>query len=204
MGESCTHSGQCGGGLICFNMRCTTGTAGFKPTGKVCVRTECQTNQDCNGQQKCTAGKCVCTVDADCGFGLRCNAGSCVRCVIDTDCGNNQFCDTGACRPTCTNNGDCADFYACTTGRCTFVGCTQDKQCALAIKDVRAKCDTTAKTCFLPCEGDSECGGLTNGSWFGLVCAEGRCTNVGCDTDFDCQLFLPAGTSGTCTTPPVP
>src|SRR5438874_151175 len=79
MGESCTYSGECGGGLICVNMRCTTGTAGYSPTGKVCVRSTCRTNTDCGGTQTCTAGKCVCTTDNDCGgFARHCSAGACV------------------------------------------------------------------------------------------------------------------------------
>lgn len=201
IGESCTHSGECSGGLICVGMRCTTGTAGYKPTGKVCVTTECTTASDCVGTQTCTAGKCVCTMDSDCGFGLRCSAGACVRCVVDTDCGMNQYCETGACRATCMDDSTCADFFACTNSRCTFVGCTKDKECAIAVRDVRAKCDLTAKTCFLPCEGDTECGNLT-GTWGGLVCSDGRCQSVGCDTDAECRLFLPAGMSGTCVTPP--
>ena len=92
IGESCTHSGECSGGLICVGMRCTTGTAGYAPTGKVCVTTECTTASDCVGTQTCSAGKCVCTMDSACGFGLRCSGGACVRCVVDTDCGMNQYC----------------------------------------------------------------------------------------------------------------
>ena len=200
VGESCSHSGQCSGGQICVNMECTTGTAGYKPTGKVCITTECRNAMDCRGTQTCTAGACVCTTDNDCPFG-RCIGSACVECAGDADCRLDEHCDRGTCQPKCIDAFDCPNFFACSAGKCGFVGCTQDKECAVALQDVRGKCDVTAKTCFVPCAGDTECGSLT-GNWRGLVCADGRCKSVGCETDAECQLFLPQGRFGTCTTAP--
>jgi hypothetical protein len=152
----------------------------------------------------------VCNVDADCGgFGIKCSAGKCVTCASDADCanmGNRTVCNAGLCEVPCVDNFDCNDFFACTGGKCAFAGCTTDKQCAVSLKDVRARCDPAVKTCFIGCGADSECNqSLTNGAWFGLVCSSAkRCENVGCDTDADCQLFLPKGTAGQCVTPPKP
>jgi len=99
---------------------------------------------------------------------------------------------------------DCADFYTCEGGRCTFGGCKADKDRAVSTRDSRSKCDMTAKTCFTPCSADVECGGTTSGAWFGQVCAKGRCENVGCDKAEDCQVFVPTGTPADCVTPPTP
>jgi hypothetical protein len=203
VGESCSYTGECGGGLVCVNMTCSVGSAGYAPTGKVCIAAECRANTDCGGTLTCSAGKCVCATDADCGgLGMRCSAGQCVRCVADADCGTDRVCSSGNCRDRCIDNFDCPDFYACNGGKCSFVGCTRDKECAVAVRDARARCDTALKTCYVPCAGDVECNQLVGGQWFGMVCSKGRCENVGCDNDADCQVFLPTGTAGTCVTPP--
>src|SRR5687767_2773679 len=112
VGESCSYSGECGGGLVCVNMSCSVGSAGYTPTGKVCLASECRTNTDCPGTQTCSAGKCVCATDTDCGgVGLRCSAGACVRCLADADCGTDRVCSNGTCRDRCVDNFDCQDFY---------------------------------------------------------------------------------------------
>jgi hypothetical protein len=205
IGESCLAAADCGGGLVCFNMKCGMGSTGYAPTGKVCVALQCRDNTDCITPLTCSGGKCVCSQDMDCGFGRRCVSGACVTCSQDSDCtGTDQVCVNGACRNKCIDNFDCADFYTCEGGRCTFSGCKADKDCAVSTRDSRSKCDMTAKTCFLPCSADVECGTTTGGAWFGQVCSKGRCENVGCDKAEDCQTFLPTGTAGDCVTPPTP
>jgi len=206
VGESCTHAAECGGGLVCFNMRCSMGNTGYMPTGKVCVTSQCRDNMDCQGNLTCSGGRCVCAADPDCGLGRKCSSGACVQCTADTDCTliPDQVCVTGVCRPKCVDSFDCADFFSCNAGKCEFKGCVNDRECAIATRDSRAKCDTVAKTCFVACSADVECGGTTMGQWGGQVCSKGRCENVGCESDGDCQLFLPTGMFGTCQAPPAP
>lgn len=205
--ESCNYSGDCGGGFVCFGGKCSTGTAGYSPTGKVCIALDCRVNGDCSGSETCTAGRCVCTADADCGFGRKCVSGACLSCTADADCnpggGTSRVCVTGLCQNACVDSFECPDFYACgSDGKCAFSGCTTDKQCAISAGDVRVKCDTTKKSCYLGCSSDTDCGGsLTGGAWFGQVCSKNRCENVGCDTAADCQLFFKNQKPAECVAP---
>ena len=187
-GETCQAHADCSPGLVCANGFCATGVAGIMPTGKVCVTPECTTDAQCGGTRKCTANKCTCMVDTDCGaFGMKCVGNACVQCMVDGDCFNGQVCVSNVCTAPCMTDGDCGAFNACQGNKCAFVGCKSDRECALANKDVRSKCDMTSTLCYVPCQSDVECSGsLTGGQWNDLVCSMQRCTAAGCDTDADC------------------
>jgi Cys-rich repeat protein len=201
-GESCISHGDCSSGLVCQGGVCRTGVANFQPTGKVCVTPQCTVDAQCNGSEKCVGEKCTCMVDSDCFFGSKCSSGACVECLADADCGNGRVCTSGVCTTACMTDGDCGRFEACESSKCVFVGCLTDRECALADRDVRSRCDMTSKACFVPCSSDVECGDLTAGQWTDLVCYQQKCQLAGCEADADCVAS--GQPNARCVTTPTP
>ena len=197
LGESCTHSGECGASLLCVNARCVYGSSGYAAGTNVCVLHQCREDTDCPGTLTCGDGRCGCENDAQCGTGRFCEAGGCVSCRGDSDCSGGEVCDAGRCQDPCEDTLDCPDFNTCTGGRCAYTGCQDDLSCALSAGDVRARCDLDSGACYTQCTYDSDCGSLVGG-WQGQVCDGGRCASVGCTDDDDCQLLFPTGAHGEC------
>lgn len=152
-----------------------------------------------------------CKTDAQCvALGLQiCDGGRCVECTTKTDCDvdNDETCEDGMCHKPCTQNEECPLFNDCVSGDCVYRGCTDDRECILAVArgiqgepgegeiaaagadDPRLyKClpndaDPDHKTCKIPCENDGSCGQFQ-------VCDQGYCKFVGCDSDEQCRNYL--------------
>ncbi len=84
---------------------------------------ECETDDDCDGAEKCMGGLCEpwCDVDGDCPEGLLCFDNDCkAGCHTDGDCADGEICQDDSCIPEggCTGDGDCADGEVCVEGAC--------------------------------------------------------------------------------------
>jgi len=101
---------------------------------------ECDTNDDCKGQQGYENDVCVnkhcaeCGADTDCKTGFTCQANKCVpkpECSTNADCGAGKKCENGACvaSNTCTTNADCPGGK-CLGGQCKPANaCAADTDC---------------------------------------------------------------------------
>jgi hypothetical protein len=159
----------------------------------------------CNATTKTCAAVAAtggCRTDADC-------SGSPVADDAADTCSPNEclcLLASGTCYRKCTADLDCAPNYTCdpTQKLCKPAGtCTTDAFCAVTMKNAGAKCaplaaDPTAKTCRLPCNSDQDCSpsGLAGSVFTGSVCgADHFCGALGCTSDGECSLEIPAGSS---------
>ena len=65
--------------------------------------------------------KSVCETKNDCPVGNLCSSGVCIKpCTADTDCPNGEFCDrpTGLCATGCRTSSDCANGDVCVQNQC--------------------------------------------------------------------------------------
>jgi hypothetical protein len=208
-GEGCQSSDECESGLSCVPSGggglgvCALNKFNVAVTGKSCEFVQCRTTEDCcanvfgdaascTSRVQCSEDKCVtkCTQDIECGGGAaKCTGGKCVQCTKDTDCGNER-CSDGQCQPKCTSDSQCPGFNRCTDGACVKSGCQADRECIAATGNVEATCGTDGG-CQLACRSDIECGNPKSFKFFS--CVDGNCTDVGCESDKDCQLRASGG-----------
>jgi hypothetical protein len=142
----------------------------------------------CDGSRyACESGRCrpACKTNTDCGIGS-CIEGKCVECEDDGQCRNGTVCNSGRCVPPCTSDTECPSFNRCSEGRCVDSGCSSDRECVAATKNVEAKC--TDKKCVVPCQTDLECGNPQEYRFYS--CIKNQCVYVGCESDKECQLYL--------------
>jgi len=182
------------GGYTCMELQMMCADAGPFPPYPC---SEYSTYCNCDGSKyNCTMGKCVphCTMDSDCytsGTGSKCNNGTCAQCAQDSDCTSaaaGSKCNNGVCMPPCTSDSDCPDFMRCNSMQCATSGCKTDRECVAFTKHVDSTCDPgDGGTCIIPCQTDTECGGSPEDYNF-VSCINGTCTNVGCESDKDCEL----------------
>jgi hypothetical protein len=191
-GDSCVSTRDCAGGYNCRGLRCTLGNFGAPVTGKECVALQCAIKTDCLGSQECRGGQCVCTADTDCA-GQYCLNGKCVQCTSDTHCGANVCMPNNVCGPKCDNDFACPAFYKCSSGKCSYAGCTTHRECIWALDDATAVCDTktTPATCKIPCQSHFDCSAGAHTGYNQLTCAGGYCTSIGCDSVEDCRAGNP-------------
>ena len=65
--------------------------------------------------------KSVCETKNDCPVGNLCSGGACIKpCTADTDCPHGAFCDrpTGLCATGCRSSADCANGDVCVQNQC--------------------------------------------------------------------------------------
>lgn len=146
----------------------------------------------CDGSKyQCNNGSCksVCSTNTDCLNGGTCQNGQCVQCTQDSNCTNGYVCNNGTCAPPCRNDADCPSFNTCDgNGHCSDTGgCTDDRECIAATKNVTAKCGGDG-TCVVPCSTDLECGNPENYNFYS--CIKNQCVYVGCKTDKECELYM--------------
>lgn len=127
-----------------------------------------------------------CNLDSDCGGTLKCSGGRCVQCVDDSTCLTGETCINGACTPPCQGDGDCPAFNRCQAGKCVPGGCTTDRECIAATRNVESTCGTDGN-CIIPCQTDLECGDPKNYRFYS--CINRQCIYVGCSSDKDCLLY---------------
>src|SRR5262249_40892990 len=77
----------------------------------------------CDGTNKAACAYPVSECDAKCGAGTevisRCDGAGACKSEVPRSC-NGYACDGSTrCRTSCTGDGDCADGYACESGKCT-------------------------------------------------------------------------------------
>jgi hypothetical protein len=108
-----------------------------------------------------------------------------VQCSKDTDCGGQKCNADGQCVAKCTSDSQCPGFNRCTDGACVKSGCQADRECIALTGNVEATCGTDGG-CQLACASDIECGNPKAFKF--LSCVAGNCTDVGCESDKDCQL----------------
>jgi len=126
----CTSNTQCFGGGTCSNGQCT----------------ECTTNANCGNGESCQDGICCppCVSDSECPSFNRCTNGTCTEsgCQSDRECiastrNVEATCGSdGKCVVPCQTDLECGNpqdyrFYSCIAGQCTYVGCSDDKECEL-------------------------------------------------------------------------
>jgi hypothetical protein len=95
-------------------------------------------------------------------------------------CAHNQ------CVPPCTTDSECPSFNRCSEGKCVDAGCSSDRECVAATKNVEAVCKD--KKCVVPCQTDLECGNPQEYRFYS--CIRNQCIYVGCESDKECQLYL--------------
>jgi len=143
------QNGQCV--TKCINdSTCTLTGVGGKCLGGVCG--SCSSDDDCtktNANNLCVSGKCQpkCQGDGDCANFDRCVGGKCTpgACQTDRECiayskNVEATCGTdGKCIVPCQTDLECGNpkdygFYSCVGGKCTYMGCGNDKDCELALR----------------------------------------------------------------------
>ena len=70
--------------------------------GSGCVKSKCETSNDCPAGNKCSAGACI------------------KSCAADNECPSGEFCNpaTTLCAPGCRGNTDCPSDHVCVRGEC--------------------------------------------------------------------------------------
>jgi len=109
------------------------------------------------------------------------------------------------CRATCNAAADCASpgqplqdaaHYACNAGRCDWLGCQSDSECASAVMSTKVACAPVpggdVSTCVATCQAAADCAvqgnPLADASHF--ACDDGKCEWLGCKSTNDCQTAL--------------
>lgn len=148
---------------------------GTAPTPGVC-QPACGIVDDCAAQGedlshwRCEGGACrygACAIDGDCGSGGVCR--------------DDPFQGTKVCAFPCPIEG-CLPGSVCEGGVCVTAGCSGDDDCG-----ANHVCDAGA--CWLPCDGDADCGNAQ------LQCTGGLCRVFACDDAQACATRL-GGASG--------
>jgi hypothetical protein len=130
---------------------------------------------------------------AYCQTGGICDGSRCVDCLSDIDCLSTQICTANECVTECTEQSDCPYFYDCQGGACVRVGCSNNRECVAATRNVLAFCDTE-RMCQVPCATDLECDSPQSFNF--MACIAGLCQSVGCETNDECRVLLRAGELG--------
>jgi hypothetical protein len=107
------------------------------------------------------------------------------------------------CIHVCTAAADCAgqspsddaSHYACTGGRCEWLGCKSSAECATAFQDDKFICvkenGATVPGCVLACNAPSDCaapgGEGPDASRF--TCTNQRCSWLGCASTDECKAL---------------
>ena len=134
----------------CLNdSTCAINRVAGKCLGGVCGG--CSSDTDCNKNDSnkiCNSGQCQnkCQGDGDCPGFDRCVGGKCTpgACQTDRECiaysrNVEATCGTdGKCVVPCQTDLECGNpkdyrFYSCIAGKCTYMGCGNDKDCELAL-----------------------------------------------------------------------
>ena len=152
---------------------------------------------------ECVEDQCIstCDTDTDCG-GLPCVGSKCVECASNSDCLDTEMCVEQECVAKCDEKIDCPYFHDCQDGVCTDVGCTVDRECIAATKNILAFCSPTpgegktVRECQIPCQTDAECN--PSGAYGFMACINRFCVDIGCESDDECLLRYPAGQDAAC------
>ncbi|MFS8070212.1 MAG: hypothetical protein ACMG6S_27935 [Byssovorax sp.] len=175
------------------------------------------------GAQRLPACNLVCTTAQDCGVAagledashFQCTAGRCQwqGCKSNAECtqafqSENFICaqEGGAPVPTCiracTAAADCAgqtasddaSHYACTGGRCEWLGCKSSAECNAAFQSDKFVCvkegGAPVPGCVLECNAPTDCvgpaaAGGPDASRF--TCTDHRCAWLGCESTEECK-----------------
>ena len=164
----------------------------------------CTTAQDCSSGAagledanhfQCTAGRCQwqgCKSNAECTTAFQSDK------VI---CAQEGGSPVAACIPTCTSAADCAgttasddaSHYACTAGRCEWLGCKSSAECNAAFQSDKFVCvkenGAAVPGCVLECNTPTDCAppgdGQPDASRF--TCTNHRCSWLGCESTEECK-----------------
>jgi hypothetical protein len=222
--SSCLAKNDCEAGLSCIFGRCSPTDFDFKASGKECNIVQCETTDDCCGDnpqtvpEKCEGRATVCSPTL-----AGCNPAACDG---DTDCDGGGTCGSTYCSQTfeaCDSNTDCEDV--CTVdGYCSLSlgACLEDTDCVQENTCGGGQCDCSNPDydftdpictdescdtlCVLKCEdricvSNFEC--ETAEDCFGAagnMCVDGAC--VECEMDEDCdEESEEACVSGICEKP---
>jgi hypothetical protein len=209
---SCTSNLSCPNATAtCSTRTCNCVNPVYNPNDDICFDEDCEDVCLLRCQDSlCLADK-SCKTDAQCvALGLQiCDGGRCVECTKNSECDedNDEECVDGACHKPCTQNEECPLFNDCEDGECVYRGCSDDRECILAVarglqgepgdgeiaaagaddprlyQCLASDSDPDHKTCKIPCENDGSCGQFQ-------VCDDGYCKFVGCDIDEQCRNYL--------------
>lgn len=202
-GEACQKTSDCAPGLACLPSNdaiggtCVVGVFSLAPTGKECVRIECQVPKDCCPQpsSECTELKRECDEETDAGVSGTSNV-ACTEYKQLCTCDETLLsCTSNKCGFNCKVDGDCSStgFSKCLGGTCGQ--CAVDTDCA----GVGANYTCVNAQCQPPCQTDGDCSEFDR-------CVSGKCIAGGCQTDRECVYAFrredaTCGTDGKCTVP---
>ncbi len=168
---------------------CTKNGQGSKCLGGKCA--DCAVTEDCtkrNPEYTCISGECKppCQTDGDCPGFERCSAGKCIEsgchttreCVaatrnVEATCGTD-----GKCIVPCQTDLECGNpkgysFFSCVAGQCLYVGCDSDKDCRLFYTGDDSENGTSSGTSGgTTSGGTSSSGGSLLGDKTHIVCRE--------------------------------
>ena len=165
----------------------------------------CTTAQDCGGGPagledashfQCSAGRCQ-------WQGCKSNA----ECTTAYNNNNNVICakegnaPVATCIPTCTAAADCAgqtasddaSHYACTAGRCQWLGCKSNAECNTAFQSDKLVCVKEGAApvpgCVIACNAPADCAGPAGGAVEAsrFTCTNHRCAWLGCESTEECK-----------------
>jgi hypothetical protein len=188
--------------------------------------TQCLSNSQCNGAERCVASRGTSQVEFTCGAPNANGGGAGSACNADTDCTQN-LCLGGVCTPPCQGNGDCsaATDYTCEVRDVMLaagndsvqvcappVSCSSQTQCkineACFVRRGAAAIDTICRppnvgggSLGQVCTTDTECASnLCYEGRFGKVCSKPCDTAAQCNvTGYTCDM-VDVNTSGGGTT----
>jgi len=192
--EDCLYFGDvCGDEEEAATGYCDCANPEYDPTADICSDTDCE--EVCG--LVCTDNLCIeddsCEKDEECpGDTPFCDDGECVECTDDDECDEEieEECRAGSCERPCQFDQECPDLNACESGACVYVGCTTNADCLFAL----ARSDSDARQaecvqeegighCRFPCDNDAQC-------FETEICDSGLCTDIGCQTDAQCDSLL--------------
>jgi hypothetical protein len=175
-----------------------------------------------SGSQRPAVCNLVCTTADDCGAAggledashFQCTAGRCQwqGCKSNAECvtaynNDNVICakegaaPVATCIPTCTAAADCAGktasddatHYACTSGRCEWLGCKSSAECSEAFQNDKFVCvkegPAPVPGCILACDSPNDCApaGSAGPDATRFTCTNHRCEWLGCASTDECK-----------------
>lgn len=218
--DTCLAKNDCRSGLSCLNGTCQPVAYDFKPSGKECIRYECEETEDCCGDRPTELpGKCV-------GKESICNQPSVADCPGSITCSDDSECGEGQCNKVtsqtcsvtlgaCTSDANCfaetceipdaSGGYGGYYGACSVSGgtCYADDECPYFADECGDPVEATYGICdcanpeFDPSAdicSDEDCEGVC-----GLVCTDNLClVDDACEEDEECPASTPFCDDGAC------
>lgn len=219
--DNCEAKNDCKSGLSCINSRCQPIEFDLLPSGKECIRHECEDTKDCCGDKPSDPpAKCA-------GLESICNQPYVPGCTPSLYCTEDEECGEGSCSKsssrtcaitlgTCTSDTNCFDevcelvqygtdpeYYYVGTCSISNASCEEDEDCTYfgdvcgdPVEAETGSCDCTNPD-YEP--SDEICSDPDCEEVCGLVCENNLCVeDDSCEEDEECPSFAPICDDGEC------